>query len=109
MSFFFEGHCPIYNTGLKKIDSLECAEPNCPSEVYRSDAVYKCNKVWYNSSTNNSFSKMFLHKTHLYCSKHKVQKRILNLKKVTLETYKTSILILCHLSIIVMNFICMVV
>lgn len=36
------GHCPVYNTVTKKIDSIVCAGENCPQEVYRSDAVYKC-------------------------------------------------------------------
>lgn len=36
------GHCPVYNTVAKKMDSVVCSGKNCPKEVYRSDAAYKC-------------------------------------------------------------------
>lgn len=39
---FFAGHCPIYNTGAKKMDSIKCSDPHCPRELYTSDKVYKC-------------------------------------------------------------------
>lgn len=36
------GHCPVYNTVAKKMNSVICSGKNCPKEVYRSDAVYNC-------------------------------------------------------------------
>nr|XP_022300196.1 uncharacterized protein LOC111108526 [Crassostrea virginica] len=35
------GHCPVYNTNAKKMDSKKCFGSNCPLEVYSSDDVYK--------------------------------------------------------------------
>lgn len=43
---FFTGHCPIYNTGAKKMDSIKCSDPHCPRELYTSDKVYKCKYVF---------------------------------------------------------------
>lgn len=43
---FFTGHCPIYNTGAKKMDSNKCSGTHCPREQYTSDNVYKCKYVY---------------------------------------------------------------
>lgn len=40
--FLFAGHCPVYNTIGKDMNSRVCSGNFCPKEVYRSDAVYKC-------------------------------------------------------------------
>ena len=39
---FSLGHCPVYNSNAKKMDSKKCFGSNCPLEVYLSDDVYKC-------------------------------------------------------------------
>lgn len=36
------GHCPVYNTVAKKMDSRVCLGKHCPEKVFTSDAVYKC-------------------------------------------------------------------
>uniref|UniRef100_A0A8W8MZN4 Uncharacterized protein n=1 Tax=Magallana gigas TaxID=29159 RepID=A0A8W8MZN4_MAGGI len=35
------GHCPVYNTVAKKMDSVYCIGKHCPSKVFISNEVYK--------------------------------------------------------------------
>lgn len=40
--FLCVGHCPVYNTVEKKMDSRVCFGNLCPGEVFLSNDVYKC-------------------------------------------------------------------
>lgn len=50
------GHCPVYNTVAKKMDSVVCSGKNCPKEVYRSDAAYKYHGCQLSTSRTTSTS-----------------------------------------------------